>query len=620
MQTLKHWLLTAATLALCACSGSDNSITNPGGTTGTGTGGGSAANLTLLTSSPQIPSDGSANATITALVRDASNNVVAGQAVQFTASSGALVAVQPPTTDKNGVVTATLSTAGDQTNRTITVTGMSGSAQSTVSVGVTGTALSLNGPTALPTGSSGKYNVVLTTGGGAGIANKSVTITSSKANGISQTPVITDSTGGASFNLTANNNGVDTLTASALGIQATISVNVSADAFVFSAPAANTEVALGTPVSVTVNWKKNSAAVANSPITFSTTRGTSNFGSANTNASGDATVTVSATNAGPGVVTATNTDGTSIQLNIEFVAITPAALDLQASPFTIAANAQSALTATVRDAAGNFVKNQTVNFVLTDVTGGSLSVAQAVTNSQGQAKTFYNASNATSAANGVRVDATVQGTAVTDFVQLTVAQRQVFISFGTGNQIEEPNQAQYRTQWAVQVTDSQGNGVSGADVQLSILTRRYWEGVRSFVAGPPARWVTGAIPPAGCPDEDINHNGVLDAGEDLNGNNKIEAGNILTVVPDVGTASTTTTDKNGFALFWVYYPQAYAYWLEVALTAKLTVQGTEFSETTVFTPDGSSADFTSQNNTPPGVISPFGTDGNCATPPPPDGP
>ena len=187
-------------------------------------------------------------------------------------------------------------------------------------------------------------------------------------------------------------------------------------------------------------------------------------------------MTVTASTAGPGVVTATNTDGTSIQLNIEFVAITPATLDLQASPFTIATNGQSALTATVRDAAGNFVKNQTVSFVLTDVTGGSLSVAQAVTNSQGQAKTFYNASNATSAANGVRIDATVQGTAVTDFAQVTVAQRQVFVSFGTGNEIEEPNQAQYRTQWVIQVTDSQGNGVSGADVSLSILTRRYWEG------------------------------------------------------------------------------------------------------------------------------------------------
>jgi len=618
MQTLKHWLLAAVTLALCACGGSDNSITNAGGTTGSG--GGSAATITLLTSSPQIPSDGSSNATITALVRDATNNVVSGQSVQFTATSGALVATQPPTTDKNGTVTATLSTAGDQTNRNITVTGVSGSAQSTITVAVTGTALSLNGPTALPTGSSGKYNVVLTTGGGAGIANKTVTITSSKANGISQTPVFTDATGSASFNLTANNNGVDTLTASALGIQATISVNVSSDAFVFSSPAANTEVALGTPVTVTVNWKKNNAAVANSPITFSTTRGTLNAATANTNAAGDATVTVTATNAGPGVVTATNTDGTSIQLNIEFVAITPTALDLQASPFTITANGQSALTATVRDAAGNFVKNQTVNFVLTDVTGGSLSVANAVTNSQGQAKTFYNASNATSGANGVRVDATVQGTAVTDFVQLTVAQRQVFISFGTGNSIEEPNTAQYGQQWILQVTDSQGNGVSGADVILSILSTRYWDGTRVFVSGPPAFWSTPHVPAGGCPDEDVNHNGVLDAGEDLNGSGKIEAGNIASVAPDVGTANTATTDKNGFALFHVYYPQAYAYWLEVALTAKLTVQGTEYTRTQVFLLDGSTADFTSQNTSPPGVVSPFGSDQNCATPPPPLGP
>jgi len=159
MQTLKHWLLAAATLALVACSGSDNTIVKPPGSS---TGGGAAATLTLLTSSPQIPSDGSASATITALVRDASNNVVPGQAVTFTATSGALVAKNPPTTDDTGIVTATLSTAGDATNRAITVTGQSGNAQSTVTVNVIGTALTLNGPSALPTGTSGKYNVVLT--------------------------------------------------------------------------------------------------------------------------------------------------------------------------------------------------------------------------------------------------------------------------------------------------------------------------------------------------------------------------------------------------------------------------------------------------------------------------
>jgi hypothetical protein len=613
MQTLKHWLLLAATLALSACSGSDNTIVKPPGST---TGTGAAATLSLLTSSPQIPSDGSASATITALVRDATNNVIPGQSVLFTATSGALVITSPATTDDNGLLTATLSTAGDPTNRAITINATSGTATSTITVNVVGTALTLNGPNSLPTGSTGKYNVVLTSAGGQGIANKAVTITSSKANGISQTPIFTDVTGGATFNLTANNNGVDTLTASALGISTPISVNVSADAFAFTAPAPNTEVALASPVTVTVNWKKNNAAVANSPITFSTTRGTLNVGIANTDASGNASVTVTATNAGPGVVTATNTDGTSIQLDIEFVAITPASLDLQASPFTITTNAQSALTATVRDAANNFVKNQTVNFVLTDVSGGSLSVAQAVTNSQGQAKTFYNASNSTSAANGVRVDATVQGTAVTDSALITVAQRQVFVSFGTGNEIEEPNQAQYRTQWVVQVTDSQGNGVSGADVQLSILSTRFWEGKRAFVGG---TWVTRpgteAMPLPGCPDEDVNHNGVLDPGEDVYPDGKIEAGNILSVAPDSGTSpNTVTTDKNGFGLFWVYYPQEYAQWLEVALTAKLTVQGTEFTETTKFVPPGSAQDFNTQTNVPPGYFSPFGFDGACATP------
>src|SRR5690606_2506381 len=132
-------------------------------------------------------------------------------------------------------------------------------------------------------------------------------------------------------------------------------------------------------------------------------------------------------------LTATNVlNGTTIQRTVEFIATVPATLDLQASPFTIATNDQSTITAIVRDAAGNLVKNQTVTFVLDDKSNGSLSVAQAVTNSQGRAQTFYNASSSTSGVNGVRIDATVVGTpAATDFVQLTVAQREVFISVGT---------------------------------------------------------------------------------------------------------------------------------------------------------------------------------------------
>jgi hypothetical protein len=424
--------------------------------------------------------------------------------------------------------------------------------------------------------------------------------------------------------LSATNGGSDTLTATALGISVTQVVAISADSFTFTAPAANTEVALGSNAVVTVRWLQGGAAVANQAINFSTTRGTLSAASANTDGTGTASITVTANNAGPAVLTATNSAGTSIQRTIEFIATTPTTLDLQANPFTVATNDQSTVTAVVRDAAGNLVKNQTVTFVLTDTTGGSLSVAQSLTNSQGRAQTFYNASGTTSAVNGVRIDATVQGfPAATDFVNVTVARREVFISIGTGNEIFEPNTAQYRKEWVIQVTDAQGNGVNLVDVSVSVLSQRYWEGTRAYLT-PPGVWATRpgseAMPLPGCPDEDADRNGVLNSGEDANGNGRIEAGNIVTAVAQVGGGSTVRTDANGFAIVDVYYPQEFAYWLEVTLEARTSVQGTEFAEGTTFLLPALAADFSTQNSSPPGITSPFGTDGICATPPPPDGP
>jgi hypothetical protein len=494
--------------------------------------------------------------------------------------------------------------------------------QGTVIVNVTGTALTITGPTSLPLASTGNYSVVLTSAGGAGIANQGVAITSAKSNGLSATQLTTDAQGRAAFTMNATNGGNDTLTARALGMSATQPVAVSADSFKFTTPAAATEVSLGSNIVVTVQWQQNGTGVANAAINFSTTRGTLSAAQANTDATGSASVTVSANNAGPAVITAVNPSNTSVQLQIEFVATTPANLDLQADPFSVATNGQSTITAVVRDAAGNLVKNQTVNFVLTDTTGGSLSVAQAVTDSQGRAQTSYNASSTTSRVDGVRIDATVQGLpAITDFVALTVAQRQVFISMGTGNEIFEENPVQYRDPWVIQVTDAQGNGVDLVDVNVSVLSRRYWDGARAWNG---VTWETvpgtEALPLIGCPDEDINRNGILDPGEDLNANSRIEAGNIaLVAAHDIG-GSTVKTDKNGFAFVDVFYAQQYAYWLEVTLEARASVQGTEFSERSTFQLPGAATDFNQQTVAPPGLISPFGSDGLCPTAPPPDGP
>jgi hypothetical protein len=619
MNKLRMFWLAAAALVLAACGGGgDNSIVGAGPGVGPAVG-----TLTLLTSSPQIPSDGTAAATITALVRDANNNVMPNVAVTFQANSGALTLPQSAKTDQNGVLAATLNTAGDPTNRPITVTALAGgSTQASVTVSVIGTGLTITGPTSLPLGSSGNYSVLLTNAGGTGIGGKVITVSSAKANGLSATQLTTDPQGRAAFTLSATNGGNDTLTANALGIAATQTVSVSADVFKFTTPAAKTEISLGSNVVVTVQWQQNGVGVANQAINFSTTRGTLSAATVNTDGTGSASVTVSANNAGPAVITATNPSGTSVQLQIEFVATTPTTLDLQAEPFTLATNGQSTITAVVRDAAGNLVKNKTINFVLTDTTGGSLSVAQAVTDSQGRAQTFYNASNSTSPVDGVRIDATVQGLpAITDFVALTVAQRQVFISLGTGNTILKPNDTQYQDPWVVQVTDAQGNGVDLVKLTVSVLSERYWDGIRVWNG---SIWETApgveARPAAGCPDEDVNRNGVLDAGEDLNGNGRIEAGNIATVAAHTIGGSAVTTDNNGFAFVDVFYPKEYAYWLEVTLDARASVQGTEFSKRATFLLPGSADDFNDSKKAPPGLTSHFGTDGLCATPPPPDGP
>jgi hypothetical protein len=80
-------------------------------------------------------SDGSTTATVSALARDAANNVLAGVPVTFKASSGALQVTQA-TTNASGLALATLSAGGDTTPRTVMVTGGTASLSSTVNVQV----------------------------------------------------------------------------------------------------------------------------------------------------------------------------------------------------------------------------------------------------------------------------------------------------------------------------------------------------------------------------------------------------------------------------------------------------------------------------------------------------
>lgn len=567
--------------------------------------------LTLSTSTPTIPSDNSNPATITAVVQDTSNRFVSGVPVVFTTSSGG-IAVNQATTNASGAATATLSTPNDPTNRVITVTAVAGGITRTVAVNVIGSRLSIQGPNALVLGASAQYTVSLVDSADRGIAGRALTVSSARGNTLSASSLTTDATGRATFNVTAASGGNDTLTITGLGLTGTQPVSVNADSFTFTTPALNAEVPLATPTTVTVRWLQNGQPVAaGTPVTFTSTRGTVVGSPALTNASGDATVTVSSTTAGGANLVASG-GGATAQRAIEFVASTAASIDAQASTATVGIGEQSTITAVVRDPTGNLVKNRTVTFTLTDNTGGTLSVASAITNSQGRAQTVYTAGSSVSARDGVDITASVAGaggTPITDSVKLTVARREVFITLGTGNSVEETNPAQYRITFTVALTDANGNGVPNVPVTMSILTDRYLKGTRVFQNG---TWANYATPVYNCQDEDTlvpatARNGQLDPGEDADNDGRIDVGNIALASP-----SQVTTNAQGVALVDVLYPQDVALWLQVTLEARAAVQGTEFSRSSTFLLPGTSSDFNNQNVSPPGPTSPFGVN-TCST-------
>lgn len=596
-----------------------------------------ASDLQLLVSSPQLDSDGSETVTLTALARDSNNNFVAGVDVSFAASSGGIQIVSG-TTDATGTATALLFTAGDPSKRTITVTATAGTLVSTNTVNVTGTTVTLSGTSALVLGETTTLSILLRDSGGDGITSQVVTLSSTLGNTLSVTSVTTDSNGQATFQVTAAVAGTDTISATALGVTGTLSLAVSSANFVFTTPGAGAEVNLGAVQAVTVHWDEAGVNQVGQTINFFATRGTLSAASAVTDANGNASITITSNNAGPAVITAaaTTAGGPSSQIEIEFIATTPSSLILQASPTTVGINAegtsdqQSIITAVVRDASGNLVKNQTVSFTLTDVSGGSIFPAAAITDSFGRASTVYTAGAATSAQDGVLIDAEVSGTVgcvptatiptgPCDRVTLTVGQQAFSIVLGTSHLIQALSDTQYAKPYSVLVTDANGNPVQGATVELNHYPTRYQKGFYALFFdsfGLCTGWgkvltVTGAstVPNAdnadqACTNEDVNRNGILNPGEDTNNNGVLDPGNVVAVPASV------VTDATGFALFDLVYAREFT-WVEIELEARATVSGSEASTTARFFLPGLASDFNDCEVSPPGQVSPFGVATTC---------
>ncbi len=356
-------LLLTAVLAGCG-GGEDNAFGNPA--TGGGPGGTpTPASLTVVTSAPTIPSDGSATASITAFVRDASNALIPNVTVTFEASSGG-VAPATARSDASGEARTTLSTAGDPALRTITVTARAGGLTNFVNVQV------------VPSASS---NIVrMGSGSGAGFVQGVLQIA---------TPSL------------------------AAGGTTSVSANlVNADGSLYTQP-------------VTVTFNSPCVAAGTAQIqpaaTATTSSGLVTVTYAARGCSGPDTITASATVGGQSLsATGTVTVAPAAVGSIAFVSATPTNIALSGTGDARRPES-STVVFEVRDSTGGPVPNAAVSFTLNTSVGGiSITPTSAVSDAQGRVQTVVSAGTVATSVNVTATVTSVTPNISTQSSQLTV--------------------------------------------------------------------------------------------------------------------------------------------------------------------------------------------------------
>ena len=603
-----------------------------------------ARSVRLVFSSAELPSAGLAGGevSVTALVKDAANLALPGAKIAFAADSGILGSVEA-LTDKNGQARAALGTGGDKHNRSIKVTATVGNQAGSGTVAVTGSTVELAGPSLLTLGQQADFTVTVRDSARQPVSGATIAYAGNGAAGLTVkdgAAALSNAQGQLLLRLAAGALGNNAVSASALGASVSHAYTVAGGELrltpAVGLDASGAELLQEVPAlacqSIDVRYESGGVARTGS-ASLSTSRGTlyadSNCGVALPSSlaftNGNLpTSYLRSDNAGMATITALVAGGPTAQTRLEFVALPSAAskLGVQADPAVLGANAVGAsdnlatISAVVRDgAANNLVKHAPVIFtILSDPSGGYLRQAgHVLTGSNGLASTVYVAGPADSGRDGVLIQASIAGAAqaaATAQVRLTVAKKALSIKFGTGNNVREYSASVLQKDIAVFVSDSAGNAVPSVDITAAGWPSRYGKGYYVWEADKQEFPDTGtwrlALPRYSCANEDVLRNGIFEPAYDLNGNGVLDPGIPLTV-----TASGQT-DALGLATLTISYPRNYGSWLQLALSVRGSVAGTEAASTTELTLPTLATDFSARRVAPPGQTSPYGT-GPCET-------
>ena len=579
------------------------------------------ASIEAFSSAVSLPSGTGSTVTITALVKNGANNGVGTEPVKFSADSGVLQDASTVTTN-NGTATVTLSAGADKSQRNVTVTVSAGTVSQKVVVPVSGTTLGIAGASSLLLNGVETYSVALKDSNGKAVSGVDVQISSALGNTLAPTKVTTDANGTATFKYTASKSGDDTVTVTGAGVSAQQRVAVSSVNFAFTAPVAgsNPLIPVNTSQVVTVRYIEGTTGKAGKTVYFSSTRGevVAPTSSAVTDVDGYASATVRSSTAGPATISA-QLDGTVTTTGINYYAATPYSMALQANAAAIPPNAvgtaanSASVVAILRDVSGNPVQGAVVNFtLLQDTSGGTVSPGTAVSDVNGRVSASFIPGATTTAQNGVVIQAATNNGALKSQAQLTVSSRALFIAIATSNTIanKDGDDTVYQKPFSVQVNDAAGAPVANQAVTLTIWPPYFRKGYMAYFIPASGGGSWGIAASVTCFNEDKDKNGFLDAGEDTNGDGRLQPG-----IPGVISPATVVTDSTGFAKFNLLYGEQYALWVDFEITASATVAGTESKTTFNYFPAAAMAsDLSDQYVTPAGAKSPFGVTLDCKSP------
>lgn len=501
-----------------------------GGSAGTTPGGTTAtvASFDYVLDKSSISNSGADEATLTATALDANNNPVSGVDFKVNVSSGIYTPTNT-TTDTSGKAVGKISMGGNKSNRSITVNMTVGGKAKTDTITVTGSDIALSTVPAAPApGASVVLTVKVVDVNGVGIGNAPVTLSGSLG---FKGSVTTDSTGTATASLSAAPTAVGTYTVvtAASGVTKTREIQIVG-------PTGSVPDAVGTISAV-------SLAITPNTIAPNLTGGSTN---------------------------------------------------------------KAALRAIFQDASNRAIKNIRVRFEIVEPSLGageqiSTGSATVYTDQNGVATADYIAGTRSSPTNGIVIracygltDASIANGACPDsrLATMTVANSPLSITLGDNNLLTAgANSLTYIKKFDVAVADAAGNAVANAQISASVDLRYYRKTFGLKSVSSVVRYVDSTdaiVSPFYCANEDSNRNGLLDSGEDVNGNGTIEPRKADVIISYV---NGQVTGSNGRATIQVEYPQSVAYWIDYAVKVTTNVAGSEGSVEKVYATEALESDF-----------------------------